>query len=479
MKRILQFIAASMLLCASNMAANAQSPQYVNYQAIARNNSGAPITNASVAIRVSIRNASASGAVVYAERDTATTNAHGLFTCKIGAGNIISGTFAGIDWANGDKYMQVELDPTGGSTYTDMGTTQLLSVPYALHSEYAVSAQNAVSAQSATTATTATTAQTAASALVADTVLHLPTQPWTAVGNNIYSTNISGFVGIGTVNPTQKLEVIGIIRTTALQGDDVNDLDITNAGNILFSSTSGTYTWTTGGAERFRIQTDGKLGIKNQSPTHDISLNDEFGGRINIGNHGGWTAIGFANSANGPYNAIANGGTYLSFLYAANSGASLTSKMLMDGGGNVFRPTNDNQMSLGASGYRWTAVYATNGAIQTSDERYKQNVTNLNYGLNEVMQLRPVSYQWKDKNLQLGTGTNLGFVAQELERIVPDLVIHNNVEPDAETGKINNSYNDAYGVKYVEFIPVLTKAIQEQQALIEELKKEIEALKKR
>ncbi|MBS1611607.1 MAG: tail fiber domain-containing protein, partial [Bacteroidetes bacterium] len=113
------------------------------------------------------------------------------------------------------------------------------------------------------------------------------------------------------------------------------------------------------------------------------------------------------------------------------------------------------------------------------DERYKQNINNLSYGLNEVMQLRPVSYQWKDKKSQLGTGTNLGFVAQELERVVPDLVIHTAVEKDAETGKLPNEYADAYGVKYAEFIPVLTKAIQEQQALIDQLQKEIEILKAR
>lgn len=487
MKNLQRFIAASLLLGMHSLAATAQSPQSLNYQAVARNNSGAPIINSSVALRISIRNTTAGGTVLYSERDTATTNAQGLFTCKIGVGNVISGTFNTIDWSTGDKYMQVELDATGGSSYTDMGTTQLLSVPYALHSNFAASAQSAVTAQSATTANNATTAAmattansaiTAQSALVADTALHVPAQLWTASSGNIYNVNQAGFVGIGTVNPTQKLEVVGIVRATALQGDDANDLDITNGGNILFATPTGTYTFTTGGSEKFRIQTDGKLGILNQAPTHELSIS-AGSGRINLGDHSGWTAVGVANSPTGPYNAIANGGSYLSFLYATTPSAAFTSKMVMDGSSNAFRPTNDNIMSLGAMGLRWTAVYATNGAIQTSDERYKQNVTNLNYGLNEVMQLRPVSYQWKDKNLQLGTGTNLGFVAQELERIVPDLVIHTNVQPDAETGKINNNYNDAYGVKYAEFVPVLTKAIQEQQAVIEQLKKEIELLKAR
>ena len=169
----------------------------------------------------------------------------------------------------------------------------------------------------------------------------------------------------------------------------------------------------------------------------------------------------------------------MSFLYAANASTTATSKMLMDGNGSIFRPTLDNVMSLGASGSRWTAVYAANGAIQTSDIRYKQNIHNIGYGLKEVMQLRPVSYEWKNEKLRLGTGYNLGFVAQELESIVPDVVIHSAVEKDAETGKLPSDYADAYGVKYSEMIPVLTKAIQEQQKMIDDLKKEIETLKKK
>ena len=107
----------------------------MNYQAVARNSAGAPLLNSSVAVRISIRDSIASGTVLYSERDTATTNAFGLFTCKVGMGNIISGTFSTIDWSTNNKFLQVDLDPTGGSSYTNMGTTQLLSVPYALYAK--------------------------------------------------------------------------------------------------------------------------------------------------------------------------------------------------------------------------------------------------------------------------------------------------------------------------------------------------------
>ena len=80
-------------------------PQGLNYQAVARNATGNPIVNSAIAVRISIRDSTASGTVVYSERDTATTNQFGLFTCKVGMGNVISGTFSAISWANGDKYM--------------------------------------------------------------------------------------------------------------------------------------------------------------------------------------------------------------------------------------------------------------------------------------------------------------------------------------------------------------------------------------
>jgi len=132
MKKNLLTAICGMLLVAF---ATAQAPESLNYQAVARNAAGSPLINSSVAVRISIHDGNATGTVVYSERDAATTNSFGLFSCAIGTGNVISGTFAGIDWANGTKFMQVELDPTGGSSYTDMGTTQLLSVPYALHAK--------------------------------------------------------------------------------------------------------------------------------------------------------------------------------------------------------------------------------------------------------------------------------------------------------------------------------------------------------
>ena len=118
----------------------AQAPQGIPYQAIARNASGVAITNTAVKVRFSIRDSIATGPVRYQETHSPTTSALGLFSVNVGMGTVVSGTFSGINWGKNAKFLQVELDPAGGNTYTDLGTTQMMSVPYAL---YAGNANNA------------------------------------------------------------------------------------------------------------------------------------------------------------------------------------------------------------------------------------------------------------------------------------------------------------------------------------------------
>jgi hypothetical protein len=121
----------------SSLTLLAQAPQKIAYQAVARNASGTVLPNQTVKLRFSVRNASSNGTIVYQETQTATTSNIGLFNVNIGEGTVSTGTFAGIDWANGAKFMQVELDPQGGNTFIDMGTQQMMSVPYALYANTA------------------------------------------------------------------------------------------------------------------------------------------------------------------------------------------------------------------------------------------------------------------------------------------------------------------------------------------------------
>lgn len=131
MKKLL----ALLLISAPAFAIFAQAPQKMSYQAVVRNSSGDLVTNHAIGMRISILQGSATGTAVYVETHTKTTNENGLATIEIGDGNIVSGIFAGINWGSGLYFLKTETDPSGGSAYSITGTSQLLSVPYALSSK--------------------------------------------------------------------------------------------------------------------------------------------------------------------------------------------------------------------------------------------------------------------------------------------------------------------------------------------------------
>lgn len=114
-----------------------QAPEKMSYQAVMRNGSGQLLVNQAIAVRVSILQGSPAGAAVYSERLTGNTNANGLISLEIGTGTVLTGTFATIDWPAGSYYLKTETDPAGGTSYTIVGTSQLLSVPYAMYAKSA------------------------------------------------------------------------------------------------------------------------------------------------------------------------------------------------------------------------------------------------------------------------------------------------------------------------------------------------------
>ena len=107
-------------------------PTGISYQAVARNAQGQPLSDAAVQVKFTLLTDSLTGAAEYSESHSLTTNSLGLFTTAFGAGTAETGTFAAINWASGTKYLKVELD--AGTGFVDMGTQQLLSVPYSMRS---------------------------------------------------------------------------------------------------------------------------------------------------------------------------------------------------------------------------------------------------------------------------------------------------------------------------------------------------------
>ena len=225
----------------------AQAPQGIPYQAVARDNAGATLANQAISLRLSIHDTTATGTIVYQETQTATSNSLGLFNLNIGQGTAITGTLSGVNWGSGSKFIQVEMDPTGGTTYTDMGTTQLMSVPYALSS-----ADN----------------------------------QWTKSGNDISSSN-SGNVGIGTSTPISKLTIdennSGNFNTV-LQLDNTNN-GFTNSATISLKNFNAS---------------DRALQFVNWNSTSNtysdaFTFNSDYWGPILTMDHGGNVGIGTTN----------------------------------------------------------------------------------------------------------------------------------------------------------------------------------------
>jgi hypothetical protein len=115
----------------------AQSPEKMSYQAIVRNVDGNLVSNTTIGFQISVLKTTSSGTVIYVETHAPTANVNGLISIEIGAGNAITGVFANIDWSSDTFFIKTETDITGGSNYTISGTSQLLSVPFALYAKKA------------------------------------------------------------------------------------------------------------------------------------------------------------------------------------------------------------------------------------------------------------------------------------------------------------------------------------------------------
>jgi hypothetical protein len=126
------YLTFSFLALAVSIISAQTTPPGIPYQAIARNANGTPYVNSALSVRFSMHEQTATGTVSYAETNNLQTNDLGLFSTTFGSGTPINGTFAGINWAQTTKFLQVEINL--GSAWVDMGTQQLMSVPYAMYS---------------------------------------------------------------------------------------------------------------------------------------------------------------------------------------------------------------------------------------------------------------------------------------------------------------------------------------------------------
>lgn len=224
----------------SVFSAWAQSPSAFNYQAVVRDAAGNVTANQSVSFRISILKTSANGTAVYRESHSATTTDLGLANLQIGEGNVLSGNMATIDWGSDDYFVQVELDAAGGTNYQTMGTSQLLSVPFAM---YAKNSGDKV---------------------------------WDKVGNNAQYTD--GQVGIGTAATGYVMTLKPTGNNAVLKGTNQN------GGDLLVVNTANSVPYlslynTTGSTDVVKLNASGNsyfdggnLGLGTKSPTALLDL---------------------------------------------------------------------------------------------------------------------------------------------------------------------------------------------------------------
>ena len=150
-----------------------QSPEAFQYQAVARDASSNILSNQTIGLEFTLHQGSVAGPSVYTETFTTVTDTFGLVNVAVGTGTPTTGTFNGIDWSAGPYFLEVSMDETGGASYVSMGTTQLLSVPYSLHSSTADTASyaNAMAIETISTGVTLTTAPFASNLDIVGTTL--------------------------------------------------------------------------------------------------------------------------------------------------------------------------------------------------------------------------------------------------------------------------------------------------------------------
>ena len=524
------FILTSIFLLATN--AFAQSPEKLSYQAVIRNNTNGLVTKADIGMRISIVKGSAGGTPVYVETHVSASNANGLVSIQIGNGTPVSGNFAAIDWSAGPYFIKSESDLNGGTNYTITGTTQLLSVPYALFSK---TAQNALNVNNDDTDSTN---EIQVLDISNDTLklsngggeIILPKQQaWGLEGNK---NTVDGKHFIGTIDnnplnfrvndePAGRIDT-GTSNTSygyqTLLSNSGGKQNTANGFKALYSNTTGWLNTANGYTSLFS-NTSGRLNVANGVGTlnsNTIGENNTAIGawalRFNIiGNsntatgvqalyytEGSWNTacgadalysniIASGNTAMGYYalrsNVLGDNNTavgYLAFALGANytnstalgANTSITAS-------NQVRVGNNLVSSIGGN-VSWSSI---------SDRRFKKNISDNVPGLDFITQLRPVTYYLDMDAMAKGLNTpdslrnkegeavkskklQTGFIAQEVEETA--LALNYNF---SGVDKPKNE-GDFYGLRYAEFTVPLVKAVQELDEKNKALEKQNEELKK-
>jgi hypothetical protein len=274
--------------------------------------------------------------------------------------------------------------------------------------------------------------------------------------NTVASGDYSTAMGSGADASGTYATAIG--NGTEASGRLSTAMGFSTIASAYISTAFGRYN-ISGGSPTFWIGTDPLFEIGNgTSSTLSNALTVLKNGNVGIGTH-----------------------TPQELLHLSGGRLRIGTETIEDTGSNRLSfnadllPDSDNSFRLGNSATRWTSVWAADGTINTSDRRNKTNIKTIKYGLNEVLKMNPVSFNWKNRKDQ---NTKLGLIAQDLLKLIPEVVKTHDWQTtsDAKNAPLKKVELDRLGVYYSDLIPVLINAIKEQQETIETLKSRMEVV---
>ena len=287
-------------------------------------------------------------------------------------------------------------------------------------------------------------------------------------GNSYFSDDI--ILRDGAVNTGDTL-----IKIYDSADDGVIDINENNAMNHRIHGNGTTIFNEQGIALDFRIESDTRQYMFMVDGSDNLV-------RIGNRNTGGTPEQGNTRLVNGITTTV----DYVADFQrsSSNNGTAVgigSTEFLLDAG-NLYvmlhgrlLPFTDAAHSLGTSNWRWSALWATDGTINTSDLRQKKNIKPLSYGLDDLMKIETITFKWKN---MANKDTKIGFSAQNLLEVLPEVVkTHELVTVDEETGREELRPVGNLGVYYSDIIPVTVKAIQELKNEVDSLKEENKTLK--
>jgi hypothetical protein len=287
---------------------------------------------------------------------------------------------------------------------------------------------------------------------------------WALAGGGVSVSSFSaGSTGLTPSTATTGAVTLGGTLAVANGGTNAGEFF---PGSVVFAGSSGTYTQDNSGL--FYDNANDRLGIGTTSPLTKLNLGTiSSQPAMTLGTPSGLLGLTLS-GAYGLFAGVINTGNVWMQVGRADGDATAYNLLIQPSGGNVGIGTTTPAVQLHTTGAVRFATFAGGGSstltvdnngdlARTSSIELKKDVTPINYGLNEILQINPINFNWKDED-KYGNKNENGFIAEDVMNVIPNVV-----------------GSDAHGLfmDYTKLIPILTKAIQEQNALIKALEQRL------